>query len=78
MLCDQCEASLEPREVKSESEEGSGSGSGSGLENGANAIHQALRAEVVQDEQLEQFHQLLYSHYIYCQLMRDKPESHCY
>ena len=41
MLCDQCEALLEPREVKSESEEGSGSGSGSGssLENGANAIH---------------------------------------
>ena len=39
MLCDQCEALLKPREVKSESEEGSSSSSGSGLENGANAIY---------------------------------------
>ncbi len=77
ILCDQCEASLEPRE-QSEREEGSGSGSG--IENGAEAIHQALRAEVQQDEQLKQFHQLLHGHCIYCQLMREEGEddSHCH
>jgi superfamily II DNA helicase RecQ len=77
ILCDRCEALLEPGEVKSESEEGSGSGSS--LENGAEAIHQALRSEVQQDEQLERFHQMLHGHCIYCRLMLDqKGDSHCH
>ena len=76
ILCDRCDASLELREVKSETVEGSGSGSG--LENGAEAIHQALRGEVQQDEQLERFHQLLHSHCIYCQLMLDEQNNHCH
>jgi superfamily II DNA helicase RecQ len=80
ILCDRCEASLESREANSTTKEDSGSGSGSGLENGAEAIHQALRAEVQRDEQLERFHQLLHGHCIYCQLMREEGEedSHCH
>jgi hypothetical protein len=71
---------LAPREVKITTEEGSGSGSGSGggLENGAEAIHQALRAEVQQDEQLERFHQLLHGYCIYCQMIEEEEQSHCH
>lgn len=54
--------------------------SGSGLGPGAEEIHQALQREVEGEELLQQFHQLLHSHCIYCQLMRveGEEESHCH
>jgi superfamily II DNA helicase RecQ len=80
ILCDRCQESLE--ECSSHSVTSSGSGSGSGLhrENNAEAIHEALRSDIRQDEQLEQFHQLLHAHCIYCQLMLPEGEeySHCH
>ena len=81
ILCDQCQSlELQTDKEGSETEEGSGSGSASSPENGAEAIHQALRAEIQQNEQLEQFHRLLHRHCIYCQLMLANQEgkSHCH
>ena len=73
ILCDWCEQSLQPEDTSS-------SGSSSQDDSGAKAIYQALRLEVQQDKQLEQFYQLLYAYCIYCQLMRPEgeEESYCY
>lgn len=75
ILCDRC------KELSS-SDSGSGNDSDSdSLDTSSiEAIHQALQIEVKQDKQLKQFHQLLYTHCIYCQLILSKGEeySHCH
>ena len=57
---------------------GSRGGSGSGVEDGAETIHQVLRAEGQQDEQLERFHQRLHPFCIYCALMLNETARHCH
>ena len=79
ILCDRCQVLPEPREVEIPGEdETQDSGRGSRLENGAEAIHQALQGEVRQDEQLERFHRLLHAYCIYCKVIREEEESHCH
>ena len=76
VLCDRCQTLPEPRET----EEGSSNrgGNGSSLEDGAEAIHQALQGEVLQDEQLERFHRQLHAYCIYCKVIREEEERHCH
>ena len=53
-------------------------GSGSPVVSGADMIHSTLRRQVIQDEQLQQFHQQLHPYCIYCVLMLDERASHCH
>jgi len=90
ILCDRCHESVE------EEGRGGGGGSvdessgsvGESVDesssrpdkSGIEAIHQAQQLHIQRNERLEQFHQLLHAHCIYCQLMRPEGEeySHCH
>jgi superfamily II DNA helicase RecQ len=78
ILCDRCQESAElgyssQDRVKIKAKGGSRSSS---PDYNTTAIHEALRLEVYQNEQLERFHQLLHAHCIYCQLMLAEGEEY--
>jgi superfamily II DNA helicase RecQ len=78
ILCDQCqELVYQQGQAEGRTRDSSGSGK---HKSGVEAISQALQLAMQRDEQLEQFHQLLHAHCIYCQLMlgEGEGESHCH
>lgn len=78
ILCDRChieaQSAMDP-EVPSGGSDNS-SGSGSPIPSASDTIHHVLQAQVVDDTQLELFHQQLHPYCIYCMLMLDKKASH--
>ena len=75
ILCDQCFV-IDRRPISEDLR--SRRGSGSPVVSGADMIHSTLRRQVIQDEQLQQFHQQLHPYCIYCVLMLDERASHCH
>lgn len=73
ILCDRCQ---EATSRSGGGSQGRRDGSGSPLISGVDAISHALQVEVLENEQLEQFHQVLCGHCIYCQLMRVEGEEY--
>jgi len=78
ILCDQCQESLQ--QADGDYKKHGVQGSGSEEESSTAAISHALQVDILQNEQLEQFHQQLHAHCIYCQLMlpEGEEESHCH
>ena len=74
ILYDQCQESIQQQEGSSSS------GYSSQDKTSTDAIQQALQLGVQQNEQLEEFYQLLYIHYIYYQFIHpeERGESHCH